>query len=84
MDLNSSVFLPNNSLAIKFLKINKHMAENWIPIEIQIKYNWICTLQFLHSIIQLVKILKLNGTCEVKLKSNWIFSDIWLLIYTNL
>ena len=60
------------------------MAENWIPIEIQIKYNWIWTLQFLHSIIQLVKILKLNGTRDAKLKSNWIFSDIWLLIYTNL
>ena len=45
--------------------------------------NWIWTLQFLYLIIHFVQ--KLDGTRDAKLgiqlKSNWIFFDLWLLIY---
>ena len=30
-------FSPNNTLAIKIKKINRHVVENWTPLEIQFK-----------------------------------------------
>ena len=64
----------------------------WRKIELQLKSNlesnWIRTFQFLHSIIYLIQDKKLNGTnsakLRIKLKSNWIFSKFWLLIYIYL
>ena len=63
--------------------------DTWRKIGLQLKSNlesnWIWALRFLHSIIYLVQNKKLNGTnsakLRIKLKSNWIFSKFWLLIY---
>ena len=38
MDFDSSDFAPNNSLTIKiFKKLDRHLAQIWTPIEIQLR-----------------------------------------------
>ena len=37
MELFSSSFTPNNSLATKIKNLDEHMEENWTPIEIQFR-----------------------------------------------
>ena len=44
MVLESLVFPPNNSLAIKMKNLDKHIMKNWTPIEIQYIYIYIYRL----------------------------------------
>ena len=82
MVLDSLVFAPNNSLVTKIKNLDRHMVKNWTPIEIQLDLDFL--IFTLYNLLGTKLKIKWDMLCKIEnriqLKSNWIFSNLWLYI----